>query len=177
MAGMDLAAAPDAATDAPAAPAEPLAPTDPAAPPGGDPRPGRPREGQDPQERPALLRERTGRVLREQRRAAGLRLVDVARRAGVSPQYLSEIERGLKDPSSEMLAAVAEALGLDLDDLLVEVLRRRAATTSPPAPALHLVTAPRPEGTPIRPLPHRSPVVALPHRPAAPLIDPVCRAA
>ena len=44
-------------------------------------------------------------------------LTDVASRAGVSPQYLSEIERGKKDPSSEMLAAVAGALGRRVLDL------------------------------------------------------------
>ena len=44
-------------------------------------------------------------------------LTEVAGRAGVSPQYLSEIERGKKDPSSEMLAAVAGALGRRVLDL------------------------------------------------------------
>ena len=75
-----------------------------------------PRPSSDPstdRERPEpLWREQVGEVLREARRAAGLRLVDVADRAGVSPQYLSELERGLKDPSSEILAAVTGALGL-----------------------------------------------------------------
>jgi transcriptional regulator with XRE-family HTH domain len=36
-------------------------------------------------------------------------------------QYLSEIERGRKEPSSEMIAAVAGALGIDLADLLIGV--------------------------------------------------------
>lgn len=65
-----------------------------------------------------LLRELLGSVLRDARLEQGLRLVDVAERAGISPQYLSEVERGLKDASSEMLAAIAEALGLDLRGLL-----------------------------------------------------------
>src|SRR5215468_2565530 len=59
-----------------------------------------------------LWRESVGRELRRQRLAGGKRLVDVAEEAGVSPQYLSEVERGLKDPSSELLAAMAGALGL-----------------------------------------------------------------
>lgn len=42
----------------------------------------------------------------------------------MSPQYLSEIERGCKDPSSEMLAAVAGALGLTLQELSRRVARR-----------------------------------------------------
>lgn len=79
-----------------------------------------------------LLRELTGEVLRDARHRAGERLVDVARRAGVSPQYLSEIERGLKDASSEMLAAVAAALGLSLDELLGETIRRLAPMESAP---------------------------------------------
>lgn len=41
----------------------------------------------------------------------------MARRAGVSPQYLSEIERGRKEASSEMIAAVAGALDTSLLDL------------------------------------------------------------
>lgn len=71
------------------------------------------------------LRELVGRVLRDHRRRRGDRLVDVADRAGVSAQYLSEVERGLKDPSSEIVSAVAEAVGLDLDGLLVELARER----------------------------------------------------
>ena len=50
-------------------------------------------------------------------------MVDVAERAGVSPQYLSEVERGLKDPSSELLAAITVALGLTLGDLSSRVAR------------------------------------------------------
>ena len=60
----------------------------------------------------SLWRELVGDELRKERTARGERLVDVAERAGVSTQYLSEVERGLKDPSSEMLHAIAGALGL-----------------------------------------------------------------
>lgn len=49
----------------------------------------------------------------------------------MSPQYLSEIERGTKDPSSEMLEAVTEALGLPLDDLL----REAAGQVTLPSPS------------------------------------------
>src|ERR1044072_1222246 len=41
-------------------------------------------------------------------------LTEVAATAGVSPQYLSEIERGRKEPSSEILGSVADALGVEL---------------------------------------------------------------
>ena len=74
------------------------------------------REGVEP-----LWRESAGRELRRERQASGRRLIDVAEDAGVSPQYLSEVERGLKDPSSELLAAMAGALGLSVADLASRV--------------------------------------------------------
>lgn len=55
--------------------------------------------------------------MRGEREFRGERIVDVAGRAGLSPQYLSELERGKKDPSSEMLEALAGALGLSVVDL------------------------------------------------------------
>lgn len=61
-----------------------------------------------------LWRDVLGEVLRGERLAQERILTDVAASAGVSPQYLSEIERGRKEPSSEVLGAVAEALGLEL---------------------------------------------------------------
>jgi hypothetical protein len=70
-----------------------------------------------------LWRELVGRAVRRERHDRGERLVDVAERAGVSPQYLSEVERGLKDPSSEMLAAVAGSLGLTVRQLTVRASR------------------------------------------------------
>ncbi|RKT54281.1 helix-turn-helix domain-containing protein [Saccharothrix australiensis] len=81
-----------------------------------------------------LWREALGRSLRAIREEQGGRLVDVAERAGISPQYLSEIERGRKEPSSEMIAAVTGALGVELADLLVGVagqVRRRRGTGRP----------------------------------------------
>ena len=59
-------------------------------------------------------------------RTRGERLADVAERAGVSTQYLSEVERGLKDPSSEILSAVAGALDLTVRQLSVRVARSSA---------------------------------------------------
>lgn len=78
------------------------------------------RPGAEPATEP-LWREALGHQLRAERSARGDRIADVAGRAGVSPQYLSEVERGRKDPSSEMLAALAGAL-----DLTVGQLTRRA---------------------------------------------------
>lgn len=64
-----------------------------------------------------LWREVIGRQLRQERTIRGERIVDVAARAGVSPQYLSELERGRKDASSELLSAVAGALETTVLDL------------------------------------------------------------
>jgi DNA-binding XRE family transcriptional regulator len=78
-----------------------------------------------------LWRESVGRELREERLAAGKRLVDVAEDAGVSPQYLSEVERGLKDPSSELLAAIAGALGLSVAEIATRVASTSISSQSP----------------------------------------------
>lgn len=67
-----------------------------------------------------LWREVLGPRLRVLRRRRGETLTETADRAGISPQYLSEVERGLKDPSSEVLAAVAGALGVTLIDLTIQ---------------------------------------------------------
>src|SRR5918997_6036728 len=83
---------------------------------------------------PAVWRKAIGRRLRAAREAAGLRLVDVARLARVSPQYLSEVERGRKEASSEVLSAVTGALGMTLVDLAGGVARDLSvalATTGP----------------------------------------------
>ncbi len=68
-----------------------------------------------------LWREQLGDQLRRERLAREERLVDVAERSGVSTQYLSEVERGLKDPSSEMLQAIAGALDLTVRQLVARV--------------------------------------------------------
>jgi len=69
-----------------------------------------------------LWRDVLGVQLRRLRLERGERLSDTADRAGVSPQYLSEIERGLKEPSSEMISAVAGALEVTLIELTTAVV-------------------------------------------------------
>jgi Helix-turn-helix domain len=64
--------------------------------------------------REPLWREVAGRVLREERHRQRRTLAQVAQRAGMSVQYLSELERGRKEASSEMLAAACGALGMNL---------------------------------------------------------------
>jgi transcriptional regulator with XRE-family HTH domain len=75
-----------------------------------------------PRTRP-LLRTTLGDVLRRIRLDQRRTLADVADAARVSMPYLSELERGRKEASSEILAALCDALGLDLSDLLAAVRR------------------------------------------------------
>jgi transcriptional regulator with XRE-family HTH domain len=70
-----------------------------------------------------LLRTVLGDVLRRTRREQGRTLADVADAAKVSMPYLSELERGRKEASSEVLAAVCDALRIELSDVLAEVGR------------------------------------------------------
>ena len=74
-----------------------------------------------------LWRDVLGEVLRGERLEQQRILTEVAATAGVSPQYLSEIERGRKEPSSEILGSVADALGLDLFDVVHRVSERLGA--------------------------------------------------
>ncbi len=74
-----------------------------------------------------LLRTTLGYLLRRARREQNRTLADVARAARVSLPYLSELERGRKEASSEILAAVCGALRLELSDLLAEAGRSLAA--------------------------------------------------
>ena len=68
-----------------------------------------------------LLREAVGSSLRSARTEQSRTLRDVAREARVSLGYLSEVERGQKEASSELLNAICEALGLQLSALLSDV--------------------------------------------------------
>ncbi|WP_443083936.1 helix-turn-helix domain-containing protein [Verrucosispora sp. WMMA2121] len=89
----------------------------------------------------SLLRRVIGAVLRRERQHQGRTLREVAQAAGVSVPYLSEVERGRKEASSEVLAAICRALGLHLSDLLEEVrdelrrVERRLPATGPAAHA------------------------------------------
>lgn len=78
-------------------------------------RPAAPRE---PAPREPLWRDLVGDVLRRERLAQERTLKDVADAARISMPYLSEVERGRKEASSEVLAAAAHALGLGLGELL-----------------------------------------------------------
>ena len=68
-----------------------------------------------------LFRRLLGDVLRRHRQRQGRTLRDVAAAARISLGYLSEIERGRKEASSELLASLCEALDVSLADILREV--------------------------------------------------------
>jgi hypothetical protein len=80
-----------------------------------------------------LMRQVIGEELRRRRNEQGRTLRDVSRDAQVSLGYLSELERGQKEASSELLAAVCNALDTPLSSLLAgvstEVARREAMMT------------------------------------------------
>lgn len=76
---------------------------------------------QEPRPAEPLWREVLGQRLRALRLHQGETLSQTASRAGISPQYLSEVERGRKEPSSEMIAALAGALGTTLIGLTEQV--------------------------------------------------------
>lgn len=87
-----------------------------------------------------LLRTQLGNSLRGHRLRQRRTLRDVSGAARVSLGYLSEVERGQKEASSELLASICDALDLELADLLAEVsLELRGADTDlrplPPAAA------------------------------------------
>lgn len=77
-----------------------------------------------------LLREAVGQTLRDARTAQSRTLRDVARAARVSLGYLSEVERGQKEASSELLHSICTALGLTLSSVMTDVTTEVAARES-----------------------------------------------
>lgn len=71
-----------------------------------------------------LMREALGETLRAQRLAASMTLRDVSAEARVSLGYLSEVERGQKEASSELLSAICGALDIPLSTVLRAVSER-----------------------------------------------------
>ncbi|MGL4172532.1 MAG: helix-turn-helix domain-containing protein [Actinomycetota bacterium] len=92
-----------------------------------------------------LLRQEIGDVLRTRRRDQHRTLREVSAKARVSLGYLSEIERGQKEASSELLAAICEALDIPLSHFLgqvsVRVAQEERRVAAVPSPALSAVKA------------------------------------
>jgi transcriptional regulator with XRE-family HTH domain len=96
-----------------------------------------------------LLRKVIGDILRGRRLAQHRTLREVSTAANVSLGYLSEIERGHKEASSELLSAICDALGARLSEMLVEVSQTLAlaeqveqgAAPTPPATTVAALAA------------------------------------
>jgi transcriptional regulator with XRE-family HTH domain len=88
-----------------------------------------------------LLRTHIGVAIRRARISQGQTLRQLSRAASVSLGYLSEIERGQKEASSELLASICAALTLPIPQLLLEVSRsmQADALTITTRPALTVV--------------------------------------
>ena len=85
--------------------------------------------------KPVLVRELIGESLREERVAQGRTLREVSKAARVSLGYLSEVERGQKEASSELLAAICAALDLPLSVVLNVVSEKMAMLRAGHRPA------------------------------------------
>ena len=79
-----------------------------------------------------------GDFIREQRQSSSISLRQLARLAGVSNPYLSQIERGLRKPSAEILQQIAKALRISAEALYVQagILEERDADTDVPGAIL-----------------------------------------
>jgi transcriptional regulator with XRE-family HTH domain len=114
-----------------------------------------------------LIRRLLGDVLRRKRQDEGRTLRQLAAEARISPGYLSEIERGQKEPSSELLAAICEALQARLSDVLREVSIELAAAELAAQLESERIAAPVPtarvgaaaSGTTVKSMPLAKPVV------------------
>jgi transcriptional regulator with XRE-family HTH domain len=114
-----------------------------------------------------LLRTQLGNTLRGHRLSQRRTLRDVSGAARVSLGYLSEVERGQKEASSELLASICDALDLELADLLAEIsLELRAAAGGAVRPLAPTADAPAPEAPPAAADPVAEPALALVGAPA-----------
>ncbi|MGB8380916.1 MAG: helix-turn-helix transcriptional regulator [Dermatophilaceae bacterium] len=89
-----------------------------------------------------LLRRELGDVLRELRQLQGRTLREVSARASVSLGYLSEVERGEKEASSELLGAICSALEVPLSAILATVSNKVAKSEAVSAPVVLPVAPP-----------------------------------
>ena len=94
-----------------------------------------------------LLRRLLGDVLRRQRQRQGRTLREVSSSARVSLGYLSEVERGQKEASSELLSAICDALDVRMSELMREVSDELAL-----AELAQSAAAPEPVPAPVRPM-------------------------
>jgi transcriptional regulator with XRE-family HTH domain len=116
------------------------------------------------------VREAVGGALRRRRQAQGRTLREVAEAAGVSLTYLSEVERGRKEASSEVLEAVCAALRLGPAELFLEVAETLALAEAVVEVTGGMRGAPPPAVVGFLP-PPRARAVAPAAAPIAPVLD------
>lgn len=102
------------------------------------------RRDEEERAREPLLRDVVGDLLRRERVAQRRTLSDVAESAQVSKPYLSEVERGIKEPSSEVLGAICRSLGIRLVDLVSRTHEQLRGTVVPSAPSVPVPSVPVP---------------------------------
>ncbi len=95
-----------------------------------------------------LLREALGDSLRRVRTDQGRTLREVSTDARVSLGYLSEVERGQKEASSELLAAICDALDVELADILLDAGQTLRPAQHDAALSATKVVIPAPAGRP-----------------------------
>ena len=76
---------------------------------------------------PEEIRQELGAILRGHRDGQGRSLGEIAGEAGCSPAYLSEVERGRKDVSSDLLVAITYALAVPIANVYTDLGRRLGA--------------------------------------------------
>ena len=81
-----------------------------------------------------LFQEALGEVIRTERLAQGLTLRDLSKTGFIALGYLSEVERGTKCPSSEIIESVANGLGKSAYELIIEAGFVMATDTIPETP-------------------------------------------
>jgi transcriptional regulator with XRE-family HTH domain len=92
----------------------------------------------EPEGGPRAQLKALGELIRTQRQQAELTLRDLAARTNVSNPYLSQLERGLHEPSVRVLKAIAGALNLSAETLLVQagLLDPTSDDAAPPTPTV-----------------------------------------
>jgi transcriptional regulator with XRE-family HTH domain len=95
-----------------------------------------------------VFRSLLGQVLRRLRTERGLTLRQVSADARVSLGYISEVERGRKEASSELLASLCDALDVALSDVLREVSELTAIEEAARVPAPQPIVIPAPQRVP-----------------------------
>ncbi len=86
--------------------------------------------------REPLLREALGAALRDIRTRNGMTLRELSDLAAISPGYLSELERGRKEVSSELLASVCQGLSVTVSDVIIDAAGTMALHAARPEMAV-----------------------------------------